>query len=83
MDIKQLEFFVIACERGSLSRAAACMYTSQPNVSKTITALERELGRPLLKRTGKGVVPTVYGEIICKNGIKGYGNDFFLGGSRG
>lgn len=27
MDIKQLEFFVIACERGSLSRAAACMYT--------------------------------------------------------
>ena len=23
MDIKQLEFFVIACERGSLSQAAA------------------------------------------------------------
>ena len=66
MDIKQLEFFVIACERGSLSRAAACMYTSQPNVSKTITALERELGRPLLKRTGKGVVPTVYGEMVLE-----------------
>lgn len=66
MDIKQLEFFVIACERGSLSRAAACMYTSQPNVSKTITALERELGRPLLKRTGKGVVPTVYGETVLE-----------------
>ncbi|MDO4491559.1 MAG: LysR family transcriptional regulator [Lachnospiraceae bacterium] len=66
MDIKQLEFFVIACERGSLSQAAACMYTSQPNVSKTIRALEQELGRPLLNRTGKGVTPTVYGEKVLE-----------------
>ena len=44
MDIKQLEFFVTACERGSLSQAALCLYTSQPNVSKTIRSLERELG---------------------------------------
>ena len=27
MEIKQLESFVTACERGSLSQAAACMYT--------------------------------------------------------
>lgn len=66
MDIKQLEFFVIACERGSLSQAAACMYTSQPNVSKTIRALEHELGRPLLKRSGKGVSPTAYGETVLE-----------------
>ena len=66
MDIKQLEFFVIACERGSLSQAAACMYTSQPNVSKTIRSLEHELGRPLLNRTGKGVSPTVYGETVLE-----------------
>ena len=66
MDIKQLEFFVVACERGSLSQAAACMYTSQPNVSKNIRALEHELGRPLLKRTGKGVSPTVYGETVLE-----------------
>lgn len=45
MDIKQLEFFVTACERGSLSQAAICLYTSQPNVSKTIRSLERELGK--------------------------------------
>lgn len=66
MDIKQLEFFVIACERGSLSQAATCMYTSQPNVSKTIRSLERELGRPLLKRSGKGVFPTAYGETVLE-----------------
>ena len=48
MDMKQLEFFVTACERGSLSKAAECLYTSQPNISKNIRRLERELGRPLL-----------------------------------
>ena len=57
MDIKQLEFFVTACERGSLSQAAICLYTSQPNVSKT---------RPLLERSGKGVSPTVYGETVLE-----------------
>lgn len=62
MDIKQLEFFVIACERGSLSQAAACMYTSQPNVSKTIRSLEHELGRPLLERSGKAFLQRFMGK---------------------
>ena len=63
MDLRQLEFFVVACEKGSFSHAAECMYTSQPNVSKTIKTLEHELGRPLLERSGKGVKPTKYGYI--------------------
>lgn len=66
MDIKQLEFFAVACEKGSLSQAAECMYTSQPNVSKTIRSLEQELGRPLLVRGGKGVRPTTYGEMVLE-----------------
>lgn len=66
MDIKQLEFFSIACEKGSLSQAAACLYTSQPHVSKTIRSLENELGRPLLLRSGKGVRPTPYGETVLE-----------------
>ena len=66
MDMKQLEFFVTACERGSLSKAAECLYTSQPNISKNIRRLERELGRPLLKRSGTGVQPTVYGKTVLE-----------------
>ena len=46
MDLRQLEIFVTAYEKGSLSRAAECLNTSQPNVSKNIRALEEELGRP-------------------------------------
>ena len=66
MEMKQLESFVTACERGSISQAAACMYTTQPNVSKTIRTLEHELGRPLLVRSGKGVQPTVYGKTVLE-----------------
>ncbi len=66
MDIKQLEFFSVACEKGSLSQAATCLYTSQPHISKTIRTLENELGRPLLFRSGKGVRPTVYGEMVLE-----------------
>ena len=66
MDLKQLEFFTVACERGSLSSAAACMYTSQPNVSRNIRALEHELGRTLLTRNGKGVQPTVFGKTVLE-----------------
>lgn len=66
MEIRQLEFFVVACERGSLSQAAECMYTTQPNLSKNIRMLEKELGRPLLVRSGKGVVPTAYGKTVLE-----------------
>ena len=65
MDIKQLEIFVTACERGSFSQAAACMYMTQPNISKSIRALEHELGRPLLIRNAKGVQPTAYCAGAC------------------
>lgn len=66
MDIKQLEIFVTACERGSFSQAAACMYMTQPNISKTIRTLEHELGRPLLVRNAKGVQPTSYGKTVLE-----------------
>lgn len=33
MELKQLEYFMVACEKGSFNQAAECLYTSQPNVS--------------------------------------------------
>lgn len=64
MDLIQLDYFVTACEKGSLSRVAACRYTSQPNVSKKIRELEKELGHSLLQRNRKGVLPTEYGKSV-------------------
>lgn len=64
MEIKQLEYFLAVCERGSINKAAECLYTSQPNVSKIINSLERELGRELFKRTHKGIEITPYGKTM-------------------
>lgn len=64
MEIKQLEYFVAASEKGSFNKAAECLYTSQPNVSKVILSLEKELGRELFVRNSKGIQLTSFGEMI-------------------
>ena len=37
MELRQLEYFMITCEKGSFNQAAECLYTTQPNVSKVIS----------------------------------------------
>ena len=64
MELKQLEYFMVTCEKGSFNKAAECLYTTQPNVSKVISSLEKELGRELFERTGKGIRITPYGETV-------------------
>ena len=64
MELKQLEFFLAASECGSLSKAAARLYTSQPNVSKVIRSLEDELSCRLFDRTSRGLRLTPYGKSI-------------------
>ena len=62
MELRQLEYFMITCEKGSFNQAAECLYTTQPNVSKVISSLEKELGRPLFERSSRGIHITPYGE---------------------
>ena len=64
MEIKQLEYFLVACEEGSLNKAAERLFTSQPNVSKIIHALERDLGYALFERTNKGLRLTEKGQRV-------------------
>ena len=64
MELRQLEYFMVVCEQGSFNQAAECLYTSQPNVSKVIGSLERELGRKLFERTSRGIHITPYGETV-------------------
>lgn len=47
MELKQLKFYLTCVECGSLGKAAEKLYTTQPNVSKVIHALEDELGGEL------------------------------------
>lgn len=55
MNLKQLEAFVRIAETGSFSKAAKCLYLTQPTVSAHIASLEKELGEVLFIRDTKGV----------------------------
>ena len=61
MEIKQLEYFAAAVEYGSLNRAAEKLYTTQPNVSRVLNSLEKELHVTLLERSNKGIKMTPQG----------------------
>lgn len=69
MEIKQLEYFVTAADHGSLNRAAEKLYTTQPNVSKVIGALERELKTSLFERNNRGIRMTAQGELLYSHAV--------------
>jgi DNA-binding transcriptional LysR family regulator len=64
MDLRQLEYLVAVVEEGSFTRAAERLHLAQPGVSARIRQLERELGQPLLDRTGRSVTLTQAGEAV-------------------
>ncbi len=61
MDLRQIHYFVAACEEGSLSAAAKRLNCTASGVSQQMSALEAQLGVSLLERTRRGVTPTAVG----------------------
>ena len=62
MKFRQLEYFIEVVDCGSISTAAKKLYISQPSLSRIIGALEKEMGKPLLRRSARGVEPTPMGK---------------------
>ncbi|WP_102225164.1 LysR family transcriptional regulator [Acidimangrovimonas sediminis] len=65
MDFRQLRSFVQIVELGSITAAAERLQIAQPALSRQIQALEEELGVTLLRRHGRGVVPTDEGRTLA------------------
>ncbi|MBW5448955.1 LysR family transcriptional regulator [Cohnella sp. CFH 77786] len=66
MELRQLEYFVAACDELHFTKAADKMGVSQPNLSLQIKALEEELGMPLFDRIGKRIALTEAGSVLLK-----------------
>ncbi|MGA4878481.1 LysR family transcriptional regulator [Streptomyces lydicamycinicus] len=64
MELRQLQYFVAVVEEANFTRAAARLHLAQPGVSAQIRQLERELGQPLLDRSGRSVTVTEVGEAV-------------------
>jgi DNA-binding transcriptional LysR family regulator len=61
MELREVRAFIAVVEEGGLSAAARRLHLSQPAISQTISALERQLGVQLLVRSSSGVRPTEAG----------------------
>ena len=64
IDVDMLRAYAAVCRQGSLSRAAQVSGRTQPALSMQMRRLEDLLGHTLLRRTGRGVVPTPEGELF-------------------
>ena len=64
MDIRVLEYFVVAAQEGSITRAAELLHVSQPTVSRQLMELEEELGRKLFDRSKRSVTLTQEGLLF-------------------
>ncbi|HEX3587981.1 MAG TPA: LysR family transcriptional regulator [Pseudonocardiaceae bacterium] len=64
MELRELRAFVAIVEEGGLSAAARRLHVSQPALTQTLHALERELGLPLVTRTSTGTTPTDAGRTL-------------------
>lgn len=67
MELRQLKYFLSLLEHGNFNRAADALFITQPALSKSMRALEEDLGVQLLERTASGVIPTLYGRILANH----------------
>ncbi|GIP47567.1 HTH-type transcriptional regulator CynR [compost metagenome] len=65
MDIRQMQVLIEVARQRSFTKAAEAMYITQPTISKTIKAMEEELGVVLFDRVGKKIELTDAGRIIA------------------
>lgn len=64
MDARHLTYFLGVVTHGGFGRAAAQLHVSQPALSQSVAALERDLGVPLFHRVPSGVRLTDAGRVL-------------------
>lgn len=69
MKLSQLRDLVMIAERGSMRNVARDLGITQPAVTRSIRALEHELGAALFERKGKSLVLTPIGETVLQRAI--------------
>ena len=64
MELRDLEYFMTIVREGSLTGAARALHLSQPGITRSLKALEDELGKQLVIRGSRRVVLTEEGMML-------------------
>ena len=68
IELRLLRHALALGQHGNFARAAEALHLTQPSLSRSIAALEAQLGVPLFDRTTKGVTPTAFGRVVLERG---------------
>lgn len=69
MELEQLRIFLAVAEEKSFTRGAKKLFISHSTTSRAVSALEEELGTPLLRRGNRVLGLTEAGELLrCEGG---------------
>lgn len=66
MTLVQLRHLISLAQTGSFSKSAAALFLTQPALSRSIRALEAELGQPLFDRIGRHSELTPFGRGLAE-----------------
>lgn len=66
MNILHLKYALAVAEYGSINRAAEALAMNQPNLSRAVKDMEKELGTKLFVRSARGMLPTADGELFLQ-----------------
>ena len=66
VELRHLRYFVAVASHGSFNRAAGVLHLTQPALSRSIRALEDELGMALFDRVGRRIELTAFGREVVE-----------------
>lgn len=66
MELRELKYFLAVAREQSISKAAANLFVTQPNLSRQMQNLENEIGQPLFFRGSRKITLTEAGQLLRK-----------------
>ncbi|MDE6868502.1 MAG: LysR family transcriptional regulator [Clostridia bacterium] len=66
MELRELKYFLAVAREESISKAAEALFITQPNLSRQMQNLEKQLGRQLFIRGSRKITLTEAGKLLYK-----------------
>ena len=66
MELRELKYFLAVAREQSISKAAEVLFATQPNLSRQMQNLEKEIGQQLFIRGTRKITLTEAGQLLRK-----------------